>query len=143
MKFSLFEKVIELSISNTWEKAKEEWKITKIEYLTNSYETCLCDHFPIREVIIFTNTFNKNKINIGNCCVNKFFENKNYNKVFKAIKKNKINKFMIEEIYSLKIINIKDYNFALNVWRKRSLSEKQQLWFNSIKNKIISYYKHG
>jgi hypothetical protein len=137
MEYQLIQEIIKRSVYKTWDLAKTEWTIDSV-YYSNKYKKCLCGHYPIKEVIILENVNNQEKVIIGNCCVNKFFGEKKYNKYFKAIKEGKINEMVIKVSYDKKIINEVEYNFLTNTWRKRSLTEKQFDWFQYLKNKIIS-----
>lgn len=141
--YKLFKRVIALSKSKEWEEAKKEWeeiKITEVDK-EEDYGECLCGHTPIKEMIQLFNPITHNDIIVGNCCINKFFEIKDYNKIFDAIKKDKVNKAMIEDSFKKKAINEKEKDFMLNVWRKKHLSTKQAKWFDSIKPKIMKVYK--
>ena len=51
--YKLFKRVIELSESNSWDKAKKEWEqiaITQIDE-GEDYGSCTCGHYPIKELI--------------------------------------------------------------------------------------------
>ena len=136
MEFKLIERVIELSKDTIWDKAKLEWKIEHISW--ESRGECICGH-PIKEIIRMANKKNDNRIIVGNCCVNKFFDVKDYNKVFSALKNNKINKFMIEDKKHL--LTTWEYPFALKMWRKRKFTTKQSYCFEKIRKKIVESYK--
>ena len=138
--FKLIEEIIKLSENKTWDKAREEWKIINI-YENKSFEICLCGHYPIKEVIIIENVNNKNSTKIGNCCINKFFQIKIYNKFFLALYKNKINAMIIEEAFKKEIINNWEKDFLLKIWRKRKLTEKQSNLLTKLKNKILIEFK--
>jgi|SRR6056297_1020917 len=140
--FKLIKEVINISESNNWDDAIKEWKIFDVvELEKREFEQCLCGKYPIKQVIKLNNKNNNREINVGNCCVNKFFGIKDYNKVFVALRKNKINNIMIEETKNKDVINEWEYNFIKNVWRKRKLTQKQEYVRNKIKKKIISHYK--
>lgn len=138
MEYNLFKGIIELSVNKQWELAKKEWYVKEI--ILESNGKCLCGKYPIRERVYIHNQNNLNKALVGNCCINKFFEDSKYNKVFNALKKNKLNKILIEKSYEEQIIIPTEYIFLIDVYRKRSLSLKQQNWFNSLKRRIINYY---
>lgn len=140
MEYTLIKKILSSSESNNWEEAKKEWDII-YSYIAQYYEQCLCGHYPIKEVIVIKNKINHNSAKIGNCCINKFFEIKDYNKFFKAIHKNKINKMIIELASDKYVINEWEKEFLLNVWRKRNMSQKQSRIFNNLKDRIIIYFK--
>jgi hypothetical protein len=136
MSYLLPSKIINLSISKNWDDAKREWSIKEVFIQNNN---CLCGH-EIKENILIENKLNGNKAIIGNCCINKFFENKKYNKVFKALLKKKINRLILDTSLERKIITEKEYKFACDVWRKRNLTLKQKEWINYIKEKIFRIF---
>jgi len=141
--YRLFKRVIELSHSNTWEEAKKEWeeiRITEVEKGEDS-ETCTCGHYPIREVIQLFNNKTRNSIIVGNCCVNRFFGIKDYNKIFSAIKKGKVNHAMIKHSFEKGIINEWERDFMESTWRKKKLSIKQRKIIEKIVPKIMRRYK--
>jgi len=144
MNFGLIKNILELSESPIWDIAKKEWEIKGIVYLgkEDGYETCLCGHYPIKEVINIQNKENHNEAVTGNCCINKI-KDVSFVKSFTAIKKGKINSEIIEFAYSKGFINTKSYEFALDVWRKRNLSGKQMKWLDDIKNIILTKLKGG
>lgn len=98
--FKLIEAIIRRSKADTWASAAREWICTEIEYLPddwvkeNDYETCLCGHYPIRELCYPHNEYTKENVVVGNCCVNKFpnVESEDYDKIFKALSEGRINR---------------------------------------------------
>lgn len=140
--YKLIERVRVLSYFSEWEDIKKEWVQLRIIY--RDYDDpgqCLCGKFPIREEIILFNNLTKNEISVGNCCIKKFFEISDFDKVFKALKKNKVNEFMIIDSYNKGLLSSWEYNFMLDVWRKRNKTYKQSEIFDKIKDKIIKNYK--
>jgi len=137
--FILTSEVIKLSESKNWEEAKKEWKPFYIFNQPNN--TCLCSHHPITENIVMKNKTNSNEIIIGNCCIKKFWEIKDFTKYFKALKENRINQSVINISFEKKIINEWEKNFISNLWRKKKLTEKQILKFNGIKERILKKLK--
>ena len=140
--YKLFKRVIKLSKAKEWEEAKKEWeeiRITEIDK-EEDYGECLCGHHPIKEIIQLFNNITHNEIIVGNCCINKFFGIKDYNKIFSAIKKGRVNKVMIEDSFKKGIITGWEKDFMLNVFRKKRLSLKQSKIFEKIKPKILNLY---
>ena len=142
MKFKLFKKVIEKSVANEWDDAKKEWKQRNIVHLQDGEESgeCLCGKYPIRELVYLYNKLNQNEIIVGNCCINRFFDIKDFNKVFRAISENRVNSFMIMDTFKKSKISEWEAKFMLQLWRKRNLSYKQHDLFEKIKIKILSNY---
>lgn len=142
--YKLFQKIIKWSFSNDWEESKKEWNQKKIFILRKGeFGTCTCGKYPIKEIIVIENTNTNKRLPIGNCCIKKFFNIKDYDKVFNALKKNKVNRFMINDSFKKSVISRWEGNFMLDLWRKRILTYKQQELFYKIKKKIIRSYKNG
>jgi len=140
MNFKLISEVMKRSEAKNWDDAIKEWKL-ETSYLNKDFETCLCGHFPIKEIIILFNKTTFFKIHVGNCCINKFFPDINSNKIFQAVRRGKINRKLIDYSYNKKFISNKEYKFLCDTWRKRNLTIKQKAWFNYLNTKIINYMK--
>lgn len=140
MENELIRNILNLSVAKTWEEAKKEWKVDNV-FINPKYQTCLCSHYPIKEVIVLQNQLNTNVAEIGNCCINRFFENKDYNKFFKALAQNRINKLVITLAYDKGVINDWEQNFLIKTWRKKVLTEKQSYLFQQLKEKILLVLK--
>lgn len=142
--YQLFKNIIELSVSDNWEFARGEWILEGIEILTDKdeYETCLCGHYPIKEVCYLENKENHNKAIVGNCCVEKFLGEKQ-SKVFNALTKGKINREVISLSLKKGIVNENESKFLFDVWRKRVLSPKQNNWKEILLTRIQKGVKDG
>jgi hypothetical protein len=141
-KYVLPEKIIRFSKANTWHRAKQEWETNNI-YRTRDFENvCLCGH-PIKEVLVIKNKLNGKKLIVGNCCINKL-NGVCANKLFAAIKRvendntKNYNADIIKFVYNKGIIQYKDYNFYMSIWRKRNLSIRQENWRKDIHKKILN-----
>ncbi|NGX33632.1 MAG: hypothetical protein K1060chlam4_01703, partial [Candidatus Anoxychlamydiales bacterium] len=66
--------IISLSRSRDWAIAVNEWQLDYIEHLGAGEEsdTCLCGHYPIRELCHIINTRTHEKATIGNHCIERF-----------------------------------------------------------------------
>lgn len=62
------------SVAGSFDQARTEWRLSKVEYSDKDY-TCICDH-PIHKLCWIENKHNKNKLLVGSTCVTKFI-NKN------------------------------------------------------------------
>lgn len=144
--------LIAASDSKEWDIAIREWKVTErysidIDSISGEsfYETCSCSHYPIKEVFTITNTLNQNQLHVGNCCITKIIEPNEFKRhasIFKALKAQKLNKVIIKEAYFTdSFISEWELNFMLNVFRKKSLSEKQSVFFTRIKDQIMTFYR--
>ncbi|PIN94787.1 hypothetical protein COU53_02090 [Candidatus Pacearchaeota archaeon CG10_big_fil_rev_8_21_14_0_10_30_48] len=141
-KYNLFKRILELSKSKNWDEARKEWAVVEItEAQADDPGSCCCGKHPIKEMIQIFNQKTRNEVIVGNCCIKRFFDINDYDKVFKALKENRINSFMIEDCFKKEVINPWEYGFALNVWRKKKVSKKQFLNFEKIKHKILNFYK--
>lgn len=135
------QKIVELSESKTWEDAKVEWDVDHIDY-SPEWDSCLCGH-PIKELIFISNMRNGNETLVGNCCINRFFEEKRYTKVFNAIKKRKFNLELIEYCHQHKIVNDWEHGFLLDVLGMKRLTMKQgALQKKLMDNVIVVLEKH-
>lgn len=66
--------IIDLSESTDWSIVVKEWQLDYIEHLEagEESETCLCGHYPIRELCHIINTRTNENAIIGNHCITKF-----------------------------------------------------------------------
>ena len=127
--YKLTAEIISLSQSDIWDKAKLEWALNEI-YQAEEPETCLCGHFPIIEICVLRNKFNGNNATVGNCCVKKFIGLPS-DKIFQAVKRVKkdnqksLNAEAIEYGKNKGWLNQWEYDFYMDIMRKRNLSSKQ------------------
>lgn len=144
MHYKLIEEIISLSDSTTWDFAKLEWAF-EFAYYAEDLQTCLCGHYPIKNICVIRNKRNSNQTEVGNCCINKFLGIEDGNKIFTSIKKLKddISKSMsaevVDYIYSKKGISDFEYKFYKDIHRKRNLSLKQLEIKNRINNKFLAF----
>ena len=136
MEFELIKNILALSASNVWNDAKKEWEFFGIEIKHGS--SCLCGKYPISECCYLRNTQNRNEVVVGNCCIKRFMGDNTKTKMFNAISKEKINAALIEYAFKKGIINDWENKFANDLWRKRTLTEKQKYFFDKIKKRIIN-----
>lgn len=138
----LTDAIIKNSLSPKWDTARLEWKLIDISRSKDD-ETCVCGHYPIREICTIQNRNNKNSLDVGNCCVKKFL-GLNSEKLFASYRKvvktpqSSFNPAVIEMVFRKKIINNWEYKFYLDTWRKRNLSDNQLFYRKKINNDIIS-----
>ncbi|MHA1410650.1 MAG: hypothetical protein ACTSQY_10160 [Candidatus Odinarchaeia archaeon] len=137
--YRLFGPIIELSVADEWHDAAMEWKLETIEYRKEG-GYCICGHY-IKEHIQIKNMINGNRAIVGNCCITKFpqYSGKisDMKSCFRALKNNKINSALIQFAYDEKKIKEWEYNFMMNIWRKRKLSPKQISKKEQVKRKIF------
>jgi len=139
--FKLIQEIISLSVADAWELAKSEWELSQI-YFSDEPEACLCGHSPIIELCEIRNKKNQKIVVVGNCCVNKFIGLPS-EKIFQAVKRirkdsgKSLNIEAIELAYSKDWINSWEYEFYIDTFRKRLLTEKQGLKRKQINEKIL------
>jgi len=144
MHYKLTEEILKLSVSNFWDSAKIEWTFESA-YESEEQQTCLCGHFPIRNICVIRNKNNNVITEVGNCCINKFLGIDEGNKIFISIKRLKIDltKSMsievVEYLKSKNILNDFEYNFYNDILRKRKLSDKQLEIKKKINKKLLDY----
>ena len=138
MEYLLIQRIIELSVADTWEEAKQEWTYLYLTHLENEYGKCLCSHYPIVNLCHIQNKINGSKAIVGNCCINKFLDNiVDAKKLSERLTKGKINKYCIQEAHAKNIINDWEHGFIMDTLRKRKLSTKQKFYKESITKKIV------
>ena len=144
MHYKLTEEIIKLSVSRDWNNAKLEWKF-EYAYQSEELETCLCGHYPIKNICVITNTKNRTSTEVGNCCINKFLGIEEANKIFTSINRIKedLSKSMsievLEYLFQKKVITEFEYEFYADIIKKRKLSEKQQLLKTKINEKLLIF----
>lgn len=153
--WKLPEELVALSEGTTYPKVLEEWELSYIEDLERGEEseTCLCHHHPIREVCHITNHENGNTAIVGNCCVTRFETNTVFegtHLIFEALKRIQkdreasANEQLIKYAFKQEILSRKDYDFYMDIWRKRSLSDAQLRWKVQLNERIVqSIARHG
>ncbi len=69
---NLKKEIVALSVAHSWEPAKQEWFLITIDIDESCDSTCLCKHYPIRELCTLGNRLNHNEAIVGSVCVNRF-----------------------------------------------------------------------
>lgn len=144
----LIKKVTEFSNNSTncWDKIKEEWELIDITK-TDNYSNCLCGK-EIKELCYIQNKYNKEILIVGNECIKKVCPNTELNTkthtlfdCINKLKKDKTkapNKLLISYCKKKDILTDWEYEFSLNTYKKRKLSEKQLYWRKEINSKILN-----
>lgn len=152
-RWQLPQKLEELSDGNSYPAVLREWELDYIEHLApgEDSETCLCTHYPIREVCHILNLQNNNTAIVGNCCVKKFekeAEAVNFvgkHKVFDALKRLQkdnnanANEELIEYAYSKGVLTEKEYKTYLEIWRNRIFTTAEARLIRTANEKIINH----
>lgn len=144
MHFRLAEEILKLSDSKSWDFAKLEWNF-EMAYESEEEQTCLCGHYPIRNICVIKNKKTNNVTEVGNCCINKFLGIEDGNKVFTSIKRLKddltksISVDVIKYMKNSTVLSEFEYHFYMDIHKKRNLSEKQLDLKKRINRKLIDF----
>lgn len=144
MHFKLTEEILKLSDSKYWNIAKLEWNF-EYAYYSEELQSCLCGHYPIKNICVIKNKNNKRIAEVGNCCVNKFLGIEDGNKIFASIKRVKedftksMSSEVLEYLNNKKALSNFEYKFYTDIIRKRKLSEKQLEIKKRINQKLIDF----
>ncbi len=139
--FKLIQEITTLSEAYSWDLAKSEWYLNEI-YFSEDPATCLCGHYPIKELCEIKNRLNSNSVVVGNCCVKKFIGLPSDN-IFQALKRvmkdysRSLNVDTLEIAFYKKWINEWEHNFYVDTFRKRKLTDRQLAKRTQINEKII------
>lgn len=161
----LISEVINNSEANTWDSAVTEWKIVDVEEDEYLEESCICGKENLRYLYTIQNVFNdKILYPIGSSCIKKF-EREDLNaeisvkeQMFKLLHAVEENEFLelSSKFFSRKLLlylyeqgafkatsynhfeSHEDYQFMLDMFNKRNISDKQNkkavaIILNSIK----------
>ncbi|WP_322614035.1 hypothetical protein [Pseudomonas sp. BIC9C] len=145
--FNLTREILALSQSVAWDEAKREWTLHNI-YEADEFETCLCGHYPIKEICVLQNKKNLNKATVGNCCVKKFIGLPS-DLIFQAVKRvrkdegKSLNFEAITHAYSKGWINEWEYKFSIDTMRKRNLSGNQLQKRMQVNAKMLNNMKRN
>jgi hypothetical protein len=127
--YKLTSEIILRSNSPVWAAAKLEWALHEI-YEADEPETCLCGHFPIKELCVLRNRINSGLATVGNCCVKKFIGLPS-NLIFQAVKRvradatKSLNGESLAHALEKGWINQWEYDFYVRIMLKRNLTSKQ------------------
>ncbi len=138
----LREETISLSVNKNFEEARKEWLLYNIylEEDEENYMTCVCSHYPIKEIIELINKNNGNRMIVGNCCIKKIM-GESKNKFYDALKRSSVNATVINQGYRDGIINVWERDFMLDVHRKRKFSPKQYNLYDRINKRLLDFYR--
>ena len=144
--YQLTQGIIALSESEIWDAARLEWELETV-FEDPDYSTCLCGHYPIKELCIIRNEKNGNEATVGNCCVKKFMGLPSQ-EIAAAVKRVKgdidksLNGATIELAYKNDWIDDWEYEFYYDIMRKRNISSKVLKCKRDINEKIINIMKN-
>ena len=142
----MFAPIIELSVANTWDEAKSEWRIES-RHIVETLGHCICGHV-IKEHILLHNMLNDNRTVVGNVCIFMFNDDPefvSFNKtIFKFLKTKKLSNRMVEYGYEIGSLRYKDYDFLINMlkyrYTKRPLSNSQKKHRDDLIKRLIRVF---
>jgi hypothetical protein len=128
-RYRLIEKILALSLANSWERARAEWDLSQVYF--EPLGKCVCGHI-ITEHCELTKRLTNHIVVVGNCCVRKFFDLRSAS-IFAALKRilrdptAALSAPTIEYAYQREWITKWDRRFSLDTQRKpkRRLSPAQ------------------
>lgn len=135
--------LLNLSFSERWEDAKEEWTYQWSDTVYGS--NCICGH-EIHEVNWIKNIYTGADAQVGSCCVRKIMKDSNVyeslntsKNIIKGIETNPL--YTVKDLvpYIDKCITQRDVDFYSSIGKKRKLSEKQKSWKANINFKILNH----
>ena len=137
------------SVSRDWDLSRKEWRVTRIEDREGEEGlTCICGHYPIKEVVHLINTRNHKKVIVGNICIQKIQADSNGSTqkviaAFKRIKNDELasaNRELLDYAYQQGTLSKKEYDFYSDIWRKKVLSQRQEDWKITLNDKILTTF---
>ena len=137
----LISHITALSVASDWHTVRQEWDL--VEIYVDPDNTCVCSHFPIKNICVIRNRVTDEVAEVGNCCA-KNFESWPTDTLFGAVKRIYMDRdAAIADCLSTycaerRIITEWEYGFCLNTSRKRRLSDKQSLCRRKINERVIS-----
>lgn len=143
--YKLIEEILKMSNATSWEYAKLEWFLLEV-IESEEFETCLCGHYPIKELCELKNKKNGQVTIVGNCCVKKFMGISS-DKIFTSIKNirkdihKSVNIETLHFLHTKGLITDWEIEFYSDIIRKRKLTEKQKIKKLEINSKVLSVVK--
>jgi hypothetical protein len=145
--FEIFKReIINLSISNTYDEACSEWYEVCIDEADGDDYECVCTH-PIKQLITIRNRETNNETIVGCDCIQKITGMKNKDLYLPVLtnlielkrgpENTTISRNLIEFIKTKDILDDKHIAFLQQMRCKRRLSEKQELYYNGLKSRIV------
>jgi hypothetical protein len=131
--------ILSLSEAKNFFDARKEWNIKEVEILED-FDKCPCGQ-PIKERCHIENDINKNKTYVGNICINQLL-GISTNNLFEGLKRiiedsqANPNEDLIVHARSRGYIHPREYQFLIEMKRKRKKSFKQIQWIQKINHRI-------
>ena len=138
---ALQDHILSLSRASDFHSAKNEWRLIGVE-IHDNFDNCPCGQ-RIKELCYIKNDKNGNKTYVGNVCINRFIgiDTGNLFDGLKRIAKDtqaNPNEDLIINAYNLGYIHEDEYEFLMQINRKRKFSDKQMAWKEKINRRIVN-----
>jgi hypothetical protein len=133
--------ILKRSRATEWDVAPLEWALTEV-YEADEDETCLCGHFPIREICVIHNSVTHESTEVGNVCVKRFLGLRS-DLIFQALKRirkdptKSLNKDSIVFFHEKNLFNSREYTFLQSTLKKSNLSSAQIRWRVAINERLL------
>jgi hypothetical protein len=138
----LSDAILRHSRATDWDVARREWSLVDV-YDAEEDETCLCGHFPVREICVISNNTTEESTAVGNVCVKRFLGIRS-DLIFKAlgrIRKNldkSLNADALVFFNGRGLFTPREYQFLQDTMNKRKLSEAQLKWRRALNQKVLN-----
>jgi len=135
--------ILSQSFSPEWDTAVQEWELIEV-FINYQTQTCLCTHKPIKEICVLSHRQHRGRVEIGNCCVNRFLGIPS-GTIFDAIKRvmddntKPLNEAAVTFFAERGVVSTWEHSFYLNTFRKRSLTQKQADVRLRINHKVLRH----
>jgi len=142
---ALKREILSRSHATDWLIARREWALVDV-YEADENETCLCEHYPIREICVISNKTTNKATEVGNVCVKRFLGIRS-DLIFKSLKRIRkdpaktLNEDAIAFFFDRRLLNQKEFDFLQDTWRKRKLTFAQLNWRSDINRKVLDAVK--
>lgn len=136
----LEEQIIALSVADTFNAARVEWSLARIEY-HEDWDNCPCGK-EIKELCFIRNGKNFNETYVGNVCIKNFMGISTGN-LFDGLRRimgnseANANEDLIHYAKRMGFLYDKEYTFLMQTKNKRKLSSKQLAWKQKINRRIL------
>ncbi len=136
-----------MSQATEFKAALREWKIIDVKDLEENEgsETCLCGHYPIREIFtVFNATTGKTAL-IGSVCIRFFYHEGQFTGAhtiidsLRGLKRNPLNSAnerLVKLAQDFGLIRQANVDFYVDIWRKQKLTNPQRVYKRNL-NEII------
>lgn len=133
--------ILKLSSATNFDDAKEEWSLYQV-HISHDFGRCPCG-VAIKEHCFLKNVKNGKQTHVGNVCVKNFMgiDSESLFSGLRRLRSNTLSKPNTAVIeYARKagyLYGKNEYDYLMEIKRKRKLSEKQKHWVQKINRRIL------